>query len=109
MRADGRDAAHGGDSARKRGQTNSQRALERAQWERRHSDIDFDAAKNQFRKETLPKLSDSTLGEIVKATGLSKRYATLIRRGVVTSHPMHFNALIDLVGVREKANETEDC
>ena len=44
----------------------------------------------------------------MKATGLSKRYASLIRRGVVTPHPMHFDALIDLVGVSRKVSETED-
>ncbi len=93
MRAEGRDPAHGGNAARRRGATNAMRARERAEWEWRHAGIDLDAAKNQFRNETLPRLSDHTLGEIVKATGLSKRYASLIRRGDVTPHPMHFDAL----------------
>ena len=108
MRAEGRDPAHGGNAARRRAATNSQRARERSEWERRHVHIDFNAAREQFRQETLPKLAGFTLGEIVKTTGLSKRYASLIRRGVVTPHPMHFDALIDLVGVSEKMRETEE-
>ena len=98
MRAEGRDPAHGGKAARRRGAKNSQRARERAEWERRHADTELDAAKEQFQQKTLPKLAGSTLGDIVKATGLSKRYASLIRRGVVTPHPMHFDALRNLVG-----------
>ena len=98
MRAEGKDPAHGGDAARRRGASNSQRARERAEWERRHGDIDLDAAKEQFRQKTLPKLAGFTLGDIVKVTGLSKRYASLIRRGVVIPHPMHFDALDRLVG-----------
>ena len=97
MRAEGRDPAHGGNAARRRGATNSRRARERTEWERRHADSDLDAAKEQFTQETLPKLAGYTLGDIVKATGLPKRYASLIRRGVVTPHPMHFNAFRDLV------------
>ena len=97
MRAEGKDPAHGGDAARRRGASNSQRARERAEWERRHGDIDLDAAKEQFRQKTLPKLAGFTLGDIVKVTGLSKRYASLIRRGVVTPHPMHHASLKDLI------------
>ena len=98
MRAEGRDPAHGGNAARTRGATNSQHARERTQWERRHTDIDLDAAREHFRQKTLPKLAGFTLGDIVKVTGLSKRYASLIRRGDVTPHPMHFDALRNLVG-----------
>ena len=97
MRAEGRDPAHGGNAALRRGATNSQRARERAEWERRHGDIDLDAAKEQFRQKTLPKLAGFTLGDIVKVTGLSKRYASLIRRGVETPHPMHHASLKDLI------------
>ena len=108
MRAEGRDPAHGGNAGRRRGATNAQRARERAEWERRHADIDLDAAKKQFRQKTFPKLAGFTLGDIVKVTGLSKRYASLIRRGDVTPHPMHFNALVDLVRVKEKVSETQN-
>ena len=108
MRAEGKDPAHGGDAARRRGASNSQRARERAEWERQHEGIDLDVARDQYRRNTLPKLAGTTLGNIMKATGLSKRYASLIRRGVVTPHPMHFDALIDLVGVSRKVSETED-
>ena len=97
MRAEGRDPAHGGNAALRRGATNSQRARERTEWERQHEGIDLDVARDQYRRNTLPKLAGTTLGNIMKATGLSKRYASLIRRGVVTPHPMHFDAFRDLV------------
>ena len=104
LRAEGRDPAHGGNAALRRGATNSQRARERTEWERQHEGIDLDVARDQYRRNTLPKLEGATLGEIVKATGLSKRYASLIRRGVVTPHPMHFNGLIDLVRERKEGS-----
>jgi hypothetical protein len=38
------------------------------------------------------------LSHIMKATGFSRRYASLARRGLYTPHPVHYDALADLVG-----------
>ena len=51
MRAEGKDPAHGGDAARRRGASNSQRARERAEWERRHGDIDLGCGKRAIPAE----------------------------------------------------------
>ena len=61
MRAEGKDPAHGGDAARRRGASNSQRARERAEWERQHEGIDLDVARDQYRRNTLPKLAAQRL------------------------------------------------
>ena len=49
-----------------------------------------------FRTQILPKLTDIPLKTIVKATGLSKSYCSLIRRGEVIPHPSHWEALYAL-------------
>jgi hypothetical protein len=34
----------------------------------------------------------------MEATGFSRRYASMVRRGLYTPHPVHYVALVDLVG-----------
>jgi len=38
------------------------------------------------------------LSRIMKATGFSRRYASMARRGLFTPHPVHYDALATLVG-----------
>lgn len=69
---------------------------------RRRSNIKWDKQDVQpdpevFRTQILPKLVDVPLQNMVKATGLSKSYCSLIRRGEVTPHPSHWEAL-DAIG-----------
>jgi len=49
--------------------------------------------KERFRRDILPLLQGLPLGHIMKATGFSRRYASLARRGLYTPHPVHYGAL----------------
>ena len=65
-----------------------------AEWERRHTEK-LDPAI--FEKEIQPKLKTVSLLETMQATGLSRTYCGMIRRGVRVPHPRHWEALHDLV------------
>lgn len=97
LREQGKDPNHGGEVGRKRGRSNAKRAQERACWERQHPEFDYKVASIHFRIEVLPALEGVPLSKIMKATGLSRRYASMIRRGIVVPHPMHLEALAALV------------
>jgi CRISPR-associated endonuclease Cas1 len=105
LRASGNDPAHGGNAAKKRGETQRERARARAEWEAangiRANGIHDDAAhrllQERFRAELLPKLASVPLSQIRKATSMSLRYAALVRRGEFVPHPMHYDALARLV------------
>jgi CRISPR-associated endonuclease Cas1 len=90
LAAEGRDPAHGGEAARKRGASNVRRMREAAEWNRTHSER---PGPEQFRREILPRLQSASLREIMKATGLSLRYCSLIRRGLYVPHPRHWRGL----------------
>lgn len=49
-----------------------------------------------FRRDILPGLQAVTLRRIMEATGLSKRFASQIRRGLASPHRRHWKALSDL-------------
>ena len=95
MRERGKDPAHGGEAAKKRGQTNASRAQERQEWEAVHGDGVKE--RKSFVRDILPRLRDVPLSKIVRATGFSKRYASLVRRGEYIPHPMHYDKLVTLV------------
>jgi hypothetical protein len=50
-----------------------------------------------FEMEIQPKLKTISLLETMRATGLSRTYCGMIRRGVRIPHPRHWGALRDLV------------
>jgi CRISPR-associated endonuclease Cas1 len=86
----GADVTHGGEAAAKRGASISSRKREIAEWERRHGKlIDLTA----FEHEILPLIREVPLSALVRATGLSLRYCSQIRRGEKTPHPRHWQAL----------------
>jgi len=95
LRASGRDPAHGGEAAQKRGRSNARRAQDRAEWEA--LGLDIDSEKARFVEEIQPKLARLTVKQIENATGLSLRYALLIRDGRYVPHPVHYEALAALV------------
>ena len=76
----------------KRAAANSRRREENLRWEKSHKRPHPDI----FHSTILPGLADVTLSAMVKATGLSKPYCSLIRRGEFVPHPRHWNALTDL-------------
>jgi len=97
-RSAGADPAHGGGAGRKRGMSNARRAAERAEWEKQG--LDLEEEKERFVRDILPRLRDLSMMEIVKATGFSPRYASLVKRGFYVPHPVHNEALAHLVDCR---------
>ena len=73
----------------KRSTSMKKRRKDNIKWDRKETRPDPD----RFRTEILPTLSDIPLKVLVKATGLSKSYCSLIRRGEVLPHPSHWDAL----------------
>jgi hypothetical protein len=95
LRASGRDPAHGGEAAQKRGQSNARRARDRAKWEK--LGLDIDSEKARFVAEIQPKLAGLTVRQIENATGLSPPYVLLIRDGGYVPHAVYYGALAALV------------
>jgi hypothetical protein len=96
LRSEGRDPSHGGEVGRKRGASNARRGQERSKW--KELGLDADREKARFKRDILPLLQGIPLSHIMKATGFSRRYASMARRGLYTPHPAHYDALADLAG-----------
>jgi hypothetical protein len=90
----GSDPAHGGNAAKLRGKRNSVNLRANSDWERNQTGAADPAI---FEKEIRPKLGSVSLLETMRATGLSRTYCGMIRRGVRVPHPRHWEALRDLV------------
>lgn len=91
LRSEGNDPSHGGEVGDKRGHSNAKRAAERAGWEAGHAG--GAAERERLEQEVLPTLAEVPLSRIVEATGISLRYASIIRRGLYIPHPLHYDAL----------------
>jgi len=68
--------------------------LANSEWERKQTE-EMDTAI--FEKEIGPRLGDVSLLETMQATGLSRTYCGMIRRGVRVPHPRHWEVLRELV------------
>jgi hypothetical protein len=89
----GDDPAHGGEAARRRGRRNAATLRANVAWERRQTEI-FDPGT--FASEIGPKLQAVSLAAMMRATGLSRPYCAMIRRGVRVPHARHWKALCAL-------------
>jgi len=49
-----------------------------------------------FAREILPKLEGMPLNVMIRATGLSRQYCSLIRREIKVPHPRHWRVIGDL-------------
>jgi hypothetical protein len=96
LRLEGKDPSHGGEVGRKRGASNARRAEERLKW--KELGLDVEQEKERFKRDILPRLQGVPLSRIMVATGFSRRYASMSRRGLFTPHPVHYDALATLVG-----------
>jgi len=94
LRAPGKDPAHGGRAAKRRGDSNAKRARDRAAW--KLLGLDMAAERSRFVTEIQPGLARLTVKQIEQASGLSLRYALLIRDGRYVPHPVHYRALAAL-------------
>jgi hypothetical protein len=101
MRSENIDPAHGGKAGKKRGRSNRARSKERKAWENSHSPDDKDRELVRFKDEILPAIAECSITQIAKTTGLSPRYASLIRSGKVVPHPVHNAKLIELISPTE--------
>jgi CRISPR-associated endonuclease Cas1 len=86
----GDDPAHGGEAARRRGQRNAATLRANVAWERRQADT-FDP--DTFTREIGPRLQALSLAAMMQATGLSRPYCAMIRRGARVPHARHWEAL----------------
>jgi CRISPR-associated endonuclease Cas1 len=90
LRANGADPAHGGTAGERRSTTMRKRQQERAEWERAEPEAHDPEA---FQREILPLIQNLSLRRLSRATGLSLRYVSLIRRGERVPHPRHWARL----------------
>ena len=72
-----------------------------SEWDKANPDVVYDP--ELFHREILPRLGTVKLSEIVKATGLSKSYASQVRAGKFTPHVSTWRAFDELVGVTQPA------
>jgi transcriptional regulator with XRE-family HTH domain len=68
------------------------------EWEQANPGTVYDP--EWFAREVLPGLAGVKLSEIVEATGMSKAYASDVRRGKWTPHVSTWPALAEVVGHR---------
>jgi CRISPR-associated endonuclease Cas1 len=88
----GDDPTHGGTAAQKRAVKNRARKAAEQAWEARHDKPD----PAIFLTEILPAIQAIPTSRLEQATGLSRRYIAMIRRGEHTPHPRHWPALRNL-------------
>ena len=69
------------------------------EWEESNGDSAYDP--DYFKREILPKLEKVKLSGIMTAAGMSKSYASQVRRGIYTPHVSTWAALANLVMVSE--------
>jgi hypothetical protein len=75
-----------------RAATNVERKSQAREWDEQHGKlIDLSA----FQRDILPMIQGLPLSRLQKATGLSLRYVSLIRRGQRTPHLLHRRAFVD--------------
>jgi CRISPR-associated endonuclease Cas1 len=86
----GDDVTHGGKAGRRRGGSIAQRKRELREWEARYGKL---TDLSTFAREVLPLIQSVPLSQLVRASGLSLRYVSQIRRGEKTPHPSHWAAL----------------
>jgi CRISPR-associated protein Cas1 len=89
MRLVGADPMSRPEAKARLGRANTLRREEAAAWDAEHERPDPEI----FRREILPRLANVPVGALMRATGLSKRYVWLIRRGGYVPHPRHWEAL----------------
>ena len=91
----GQGSSTRGRAAKRRGESNAKRARDRAAW--KLLGIDMAAERSRFVAEIQPGLAALTVKQIERASGLSLRYALLIRDGRYIPHPVHYPALAALI------------
>jgi hypothetical protein len=95
-RADGIDPSHGGEAAKRRGATMSQRKRKLQEWKVAHPGTIVDPVV--FAREILPAIQVVPLSDLARTTGLSLGYLSQIRQGKKIPHSSHWNTLMRAAG-----------
>ena len=80
----------GGEAARRRGRRNAEALRANVAWERRQAEV---LDPDTFTRKIGPKLQEVSLAAMMRATGLSRPYCAMIRRGARVPHARHWGAL----------------
>ena len=75
-------------------------AAARAEWDAAHADSK--ELKEWFARDVVPLLANLSIAKIMKVTGFSPWYASLVRKGKYMPHPVHYSTLARLAGIREE-------
>jgi hypothetical protein len=89
LRAQGIDPSASPEAKAKIGRANARANQQARAWERENARPDPDV----FAREILPLITDVPLRKLAAATGLSIQHCGLIRRGLRTPHPRHWDVL----------------
>lgn len=85
-RAEGNDPAHGGEAGKVRGRKNADHDAANRAWEQEsHPELEG----IEFERDVLPHIAAVPLSRLAGITGLSIRYCSLIRRGLMVPHRRH--------------------
>lgn len=95
MREEGRDPAHGGEAAERRGRTITAQMEANADWEEHYEHA---GEETDFTSDILPGLLAVPLRIMAEATGLTPGYCSFVRRGLKVPHQRHWEALARLAG-----------
>jgi hypothetical protein len=102
-KAKGNDPTHGADAAVARAASSIERKREVREWDERYRKlIDLSA----FKRDVLPLIQGVPVSRLQRATGLSLRYVSQIRRGEKTPHPRHRPALVATADYEDGASQT---
>jgi CRISPR-associated protein Cas1 len=92
----GNDPTHGHTAGKARAASNITRKTQARDWDEKHGKlVDLSA----FQRDILPKIQNIPLSQLQRATGLSLRYVSLIRRGERTPHPRHWESLLSTCSI----------
>jgi hypothetical protein len=106
LRAEGIDPTKTEAARAKQGQRNRESYRANAAWEQEHA---REVTTVDFAQDILPGLQDIPLSTIMRATGLSLRYCSLIRQGKKVPHQRHWAVLtIGSSRVSDQADEVSN-
>ncbi len=94
LRRQGSDPAHGGDAGTKRATSLARRRAQAEAFQRMAGEL---PARETFIRDILPGLAAASIRAMAEATGLTRAYCSMIRRGRYVPHPRHWDALRSLL------------
>jgi CRISPR-associated endonuclease Cas1 len=96
MAAEGKDPAHGGEAAKKRGGANREHLRLNKEWETLNERLLI--TEEEFLAQISPQLTILTTKQICELMGVSRAYATKVRSGERVPHPRHWLVLRQHLG-----------